>query len=98
MKSKKPASAAPKRYPDEFKHEALALANQVGVTKAAKELGLYQSQLYAWRNKAKQDAQSSERENAQAAEIARLKRKLATAEEENAILKKASAYFAKHLK
>ncbi len=63
MKSKKSANAAPKRYPNEFKHEALALADQVGVTKAAKELGLYQSQLYAWRNKAKQDAQSSERES-----------------------------------
>lgn len=33
-------------YPDEFREHALALALRVGVAKAAKELNLYESQLY----------------------------------------------------
>lgn len=32
----------------EYKQESLKLALQVGVAKAARQLGLYQSQLYAW--------------------------------------------------
>lgn len=32
--------------------EALTLAEQVGVAKAAKELGVYESQIYQWHSKA----------------------------------------------
>ncbi len=41
-----------RRYSAEFKSEALGLAEQVGVAGAAKQLGLHESQLYAWRKKA----------------------------------------------
>ena len=86
------------RYTDEYKSEALILAEKVGVGAAAKELGLHESQLYAWRNKAKQRETSSEAEQRLQTENARLKRQLAQQQEELAILKKAAAYFAKNQK
>ena len=48
---KKPAPR--RQHAPEFRVEALALAEKVGVTKAAKELGLHESQLYSWRTKAR---------------------------------------------
>ena len=87
-----------RRHSAEFKTEALGLAEQVGVAGAAKQLGLHESQLYAWRKKARYEASRSETEKALAIENARLKRQLAKQEEELALLKKAAAYFAKGLK
>ena len=87
-----------RRYSPEFKTEALGLAEQVGVAGAAKQLGLHESQLYAWRKKARYEASRSETEKELATENARLKRQLAKQAEELEILKKASAYFAKSLK
>ena len=87
-----------RRYSSEFKTEALGLAEQVGVGGAAKQLGLHESQLYAWRKKARYEASRSETEKELAIENARLKRQLAKQAEELEILKKASAYFAKSLK
>ena len=65
---------------------------------AARELSLYESQLYAWRSKQQQQMNSSERESELAAENVRLKRQLAEQAEELAILQKAATYFAKRLK
>jgi len=87
-----------KRYSKEFKDEALALAEKLGVPAAAKELGLHESQLYGWRVKSRAERDQSETERNQAAEIVRLKRKVADQAEELAIVKKAAAYFAKSLK
>ena len=87
-----------KPYAQEFKDEALGLAERIGVPAAAKELGLHNSQLYSWRTKAKKSASQSDRERVQATEIARLKRQLAEQTEELAIVKKAATYFAKSLK
>lgn len=94
MKSKKKRT----RYSNEFKEEALNLADKVGVTQAAKDLGLYTSQLYAWRSSAHKKSSTSERENTLAIENARLKRQLAAQAEELEILKKAATYFAKNQK
>jgi len=74
-----------RRYSSEFKVEALGLAEQVGVVGAAKELGLHESQLYAWRKKARYEASRSETEKTLAIENARLKRQLAKKEEELAL-------------
>ena len=41
------------RHSQEFKDEALKLADQVGVSTAAEQLGLHSSQLYGWRSKAR---------------------------------------------
>jgi len=59
---------------------------------------LHESQFYQWRSQQQHQQTVSQREQEQATEIARLRRELATAQEEVAILKKASAYFAKQLK
>ncbi len=87
-----------KKHTPEFRNEAMKLAERIGVAAAARELSLYESQLYNWRSKQQQQATSSERESEQAAEIARLKRQLAERDEELAILQKAATYFAKRLK
>lgn len=87
-----------RRHSAEFKVEALGLAEQVGVAGAAKQLGLHESQLYAWRKKARYEASRSEAEKSLAIENAKLKRQLAKQGDELALLKKAAAYFAKGLK
>uniref|UniRef100_UPI0002CB42CF IS3 family transposase n=1 Tax=Escherichia coli TaxID=562 RepID=UPI0002CB42CF len=87
--SKKPR----KQHSPEFRSEALKLAERIGVAAAARELSLYESQLYVWRSKLQQQMTSSERESELAAENARLKRQLAEQAEELAILQKAATYF-----
>lgn len=86
------------RYLQQYKDEALALAERVGVPAAAKQLGLHDTQLYGWRVKARLNQQRSEIEQKLAVENARLKRQLAEQAEELAIIKKAAAYFARSLK
>jgi transposase len=87
-----------RQHTAEFRAEALALADKVGVPTAANELGLHESQIYGWRSKARAKAERSQVDQDQAAEIARLKRQLAEQAEELAIVKKAATYFAKSLK
>ncbi|EFZ4065457.1 transposase [Shigella flexneri] len=87
-----------KQHTPEFRNEALKLAERIGVAAAARELSLYESQLYAWRSKQQQQMSSSERESELAAENVRLKRQLAEQAEELSILQKAATYFAKRLK
>lgn len=89
--SKKP----PKQHTPELCEEALKLAECIGVATAVRELSLHESQLYNWRRK--QQMASSEGENKQVAEIARLKRQLTEQAEELATLQKAATYFAKCL-
>ncbi|KIX14313.1 transposase [Dethiosulfatarculus sandiegensis] len=99
MASQKNRKQGPRRrFSAEFKTEALGLAEQVEVRGAAKQLGLHESQLYAWRKKARYEASRSETEKELAIEDGRLKRQLAKQAEEIEIFKKASAYFAKSLK
>jgi len=95
-KTKQPKSR--KRYPQQYKNEALALAERIGIGSAAKQLGIHEAQLYSWRNKVRLDQETSEAEAQLRTENARLKRQLAEQAEELAILKKAAAYFAKNLK
>ena len=87
-----------KTYSAEFKEEALKLAVKVGVAQAARELSIYESQLYAWRSSAQKKASTSERESTLVIENAKLKRQLAEQAEELEILKKAATYFAKNQK
>ncbi len=87
-----------KAYSIEFKEEALKLASKVGVAQAARELGVYESQLYYWRSGAQKKASTSDREITLSAENARLKRQLSEQAEELEILKKAATYFAKNQK
>lgn len=91
-------SATRRQHAPAFRAEALALAEKIGIGKAAKELGLHESQLHSWRTKARAVQDRSEIEQQQAIEIARLKRQLAEQAEELAIVKKAATYFARSLK
>jgi transposase-like protein len=66
----------------------LARAAQGGVAIAAKDLGLRESQIYAWRAKARLEGQTTEeRCLLQSAEQARLRREVARLEEEDAFPK-----------
>lgn len=94
----KPKKTSRNQYSSEYKSEALRLADRVGVGPAAQQLGLQESQLYAWRSKVRQSESRSEVEQRLAEENARLKRQLAEQAEELAILKKATAYFARNQK
>ena len=97
-KQTKAEKVSRRRHSQQYKDEALALAERVGVAAAAKQLGLHESQLYSWRSKARLNRERGEVEQQLAVENARLKRQLAEQAEELAILKKAAAYFAKSLK
>jgi transposase len=87
-----------KIHTTEFREEAIKLAEKVGVAQAAKRLGVYPSQIYAWRAALSKKQTSGDRESSQAAEIVRLKRLLAEQAEDLEILKKAATYFAKQQK
>lgn len=100
MTTTKPSGkkAAYIRHSQAYKAEALKLASEMGVTKAAKQLGLHKSQLYNGRKDSEHAKSVSEREAALAAENVRLKRQLAQQAEELSILKNAATYFAQPLK
>ena len=100
----KKESVPNRRYTDEFKIEAVRLAESVGGNQAAKRLGIPESNLWNWvklRRAGKLEAAAgaamavkrplSELE----AENARLRRELASARLDLEIVKKAAAYFAK---
>jgi len=87
-----------KIHTQEFKKEAVSLSEKQGVARAARELGIYESQIYDWRARLAKKASSSQREADLAAEVEKLKRQLAEQAEDLAILKKAATYFAKNQK
>ena len=92
-----------KEFPKEFKLEAVARMKQgVNVAALALELGVRRNQLYKWADQFERKgadkafAQSVGRPSlGQMDELTRLRRENARLEMENAILKKADAYFAK---
>ncbi len=67
-KTEMQGSVSRKRYSAEYKSEALALAERIGVSAAARELGLHDSQLYAWRTRARLERDRSAVERELAAE------------------------------
>jgi transposase len=62
-----------KRHSEEFKAEVLALADTVGVSAAATQLGLHSSQIYGWRSKAQLLKNRGQIDEEQARELVRLK-------------------------
>lgn len=94
-KSKKPNRLV---RSEEYKKDAVKLADTVGATQAAKQLGVHTTQIYTWRNNLRVKESRTEAETRLMEENARLKAELAEKKQENDFLKKASAYFAKHQK
>jgi len=98
MKTKQSEKKTRRQYSAEFKGQALKCAEKDSVAAAARDLGLAESQIYGWRQRRRLEGLTTEEQKLQHAELARLKRQLAQVEEENAFLKKATAYFAKQSK
>ena len=91
-----------KRFSKEYKLEALRLleCSDKSGAELARELGVRRNQLYKWRRElqlhGEDGAFNGPWQNAarsKVSEITALKRRVARLEEENAILKKAEAYF-----
>jgi transposase len=87
-----------KRYPEEFKIEAVKQVTVAGhsVADVAERLGTTTHSLYAWIKRYGPDSEQHNQAAAEAAEIRRLKKELQRVTEERDLLKKAAAYFAKH--
>ena len=90
-------------YSAEFKAEAVKKIadNNGNISAAAKQLDIAMQTLLNWHNKANQGRLLGTKQYvpelmAALQEIKQLKRQLKVAEEEREILKKATAYFAKH--
>jgi transposase len=86
-----------KTFTAEFKRDALALAARDGVPKTAESLGVEKSNLYRWQREARQAGDEAFRGRGvptdEHAEILRLKREIASLQEDKEILKKALTIF-----
>ena len=87
-----------KRYPEEFKIEAVKQVTVAGysVADVAQRLGTTTHSLYAWIKRYGPDSEEHRQKSDDAAEIRRLQRELKRVTEERDLLKKAAAYFASH--
>jgi transposase len=85
----------------EFKLEAVRLVTErgVAVAQAAKDLDVHENVLRKWVRELREEPQEAfpgnDKQKAQDAEIARLRKEVAKLKMERDILKKAAAYFAK---
>lgn len=87
-------------YTDDFKKEAVALAEQAGYTvaSAARTLGINANLLRRWRNELSGDSQTGQISEDERAELQRLRKENRELKMEKEILKKATAFFAKETK
>jgi transposase len=87
-----------KQYTKEFKLEALKLAEEHGVAKAARDLGVAESAMYRWRAAARDEGADAFRGQGRLTErdeeLRRLRHENRTLKMEREILKKATAFFA----
>ena len=92
-----------KRYTNEFKREAVRLAETLDKpkTQVARELGIRVNQILKWKHEldAKQDDAfpGKGRQSGHAGELSKLRREVGRLQMENELLKKAAVYFAKAL-
>lgn len=93
-------SIVPKPHPKEFRADAVALARRgdAPIKVIAKELGISESCLRNWVHAA--DVEAGQRPgvtSSEASELRELKRRNRLLEQENEILRRAAAYFAKEI-
>jgi transposase len=98
--SPSPSSTTQRRqHTKEFKQESLGLAARVGVTRAATDLGINKSTLYAWKKCAETEGRDAFRGHGQRteveAEMARMRREIEVLKMEREILKKAAEFWVK---
>jgi transposase len=83
-----------KRYEKDFKEQALRLSDEVGLKKAAEQLGVFYETLGDWRKqRAKNIKNTEEAARNPVDEIARLKKENAELQKANSILKDALGFF-----
>jgi len=89
-----------KRYPKEFKEEAVALVREQGysVAQAAEAVGVTTTVLYKWKGKLEAQLEGTELSDDERDELKRLRKEVKELRMEKEILKKASAFFAKEMK
>lgn len=89
-----------RRYTFEFKQQAAELANKIGVTRAAEQLGVSMANVQRWKSKGQDRTQKSKNESVDLeAEVRRLQKENEELKKVNHILKKAAAFFSQdHLK
>lgn len=91
----------PKPFPPEFRRDVVAVARSSGdsIAKVAKDFGISASCLQRWL--AQEDGEDDRRAGAgtrqESAEVRELKRRNRVLEQENEILRRAAAYFAKEI-
>ena len=87
-----------KRYDEAFKRDAVALVTEQGhkVTDAARRLGLNPNLIHRWKQEFGQEATGTRLTADEREELTRLRRENRQLLMETEILKKATAYFAKH--
>jgi len=89
-----------KRYPQEFKEEAVALVRDQGysVPEAAKSLGINANMLYKWKEAIETQLEGKILAEDEREELKRLRKENKRLRMEKEILKKASAFFAQEMK
>lgn len=91
-----------RRYTDDFKAQAVALAESIGPAKAARQLDMSAKTLtnWLWASRASQPLSSPSRKpvSEMESELARLRAENATLKMEREILKKATVFFARESK
>jgi transposase len=87
-----------KQYDEAFKRDAVALATEQGhkVTDAARRLGINPNLIHRWKQEFEQEATGARFTADEREELTRLRRENRQLLMETEILKKATAYFAKH--
>jgi len=92
------------RYPREFKVEVVRRleSGEKSLSELCRELGLSQQYVSRWRLQLSKNGESAfpgkGNAGAKASEVAELRKELARLKEENEILKKAAAYFARDVR
>ena len=93
-----------RHFTEEFKQEAINLANQMGNVKAAKELGINEASIRYWKKKSLQGPTSSKLKGQGKKsyedlekEVRRLNKELGYFKEINKVLKKSTAIFSQDL-
>jgi transposase len=87
-----------RRYTDEFRVEAVRLAQEVGVTEASRRLDMPMTSIQNWMKSGLSDTRmqdSGKKVTPEQAELSRLRQENASLKLDNEILRKAAAYFAK---
>ncbi len=89
-----------KQYNESFKRDAVALVTEQGhkISEAARRLSINPNLIHRWRQEFAQETSGQRLTANERDEVNRLRRRVRELEMETDILKKATAYFARHSK